>query len=350
METNTTYYIDLIARYFYGEATPEEILELEAWVNADPANAVIFTEYRKTWNAVESDRIDSSIDLDREWDHLKSRISPVVPELRKSHSIGKEPKSEIRNPKSEILHWSLRIAALFLLLAVPAFFLSRYLTSADENRVSASVEMTEVTLPDGTKVTLNSGATLSYPSRFEGSLRKVTLQGEAWFEVAHDKSKPFIIASEDVRIRVVGTSFFVNTKTCRDTKEIILATGIVKVYYHDDPGNAAMLFPGDKAELTKEGSSILKTINTDPNFLAWKTKHLVFNNTPLNEVAALLTKVYHTSIRLSGSGLSDCRITATFDKQSLESVLNVLQATLELQVRNDGAGIELSGRGCKQGQ
>ena len=327
MATTSTYYIDLITRYFFGEATPDEINELETWVKADPANSILFSEYQKTWKTIENTRIESSIDLDHEFNNLKS---------------------EIRNPKSEIISWALRIAAIFILLAVPTFFLYRYLTLPIEKQLTAATEMVEQTLPDGTVVTLNAGASLSYPSRFEGSFRKVTLHGEAWFEVAHDKTKPFIIAAENVRIRVVGTSFFVNTKTWDDTKEIILSSGIVRVYYDDRPEKTALLLPGDKVELITDGYSIIKTANEDVNFLAWKTKHLVFENTPLNEVVALLTKVYHTSIRLSDDRLSDCRITTTFDRQSLESVLNVLKATLDLQVRNSGAGIELSGHGCNQ--
>jgi ferric-dicitrate binding protein FerR (iron transport regulator) len=197
-------------------------------------------------------------------------------------------------------------------------------------------------------VTLNSGATLSYPSGFTGSFRKVTLQGEAWFEVAHDKTKPFIVAAENIRIRVVGTSFSVNTKTVENTKEVILSSGIVKVYDETHPEKTTLLLPGEKAEITETDNAIQKTRNDDINFLAWKTQHLVFNSTPLNEVAALLTKVYRTNIRLSDERLSKCTITATFDKQSLESVLNVLKATLDLQIRSNGAGFDLSGRGCDQ--
>jgi len=166
--------------------------------------------------------------------------------------------------------------------------------------------------------------------------------------VAHDKTKPFIIAVGNVRIRVVGTSFFVNTKTWDDTKEIILSSGVVRVYYDERPEKTAVLLPGDKAELITDGYAITKTTNEDVNFLSWKTKHIVFNNTPLNEAVALLTNVYHTNIRLAEDNLSNCRITTTFDRQSLESVLNVLKATLDLQVRNTGAGIELSGHGCNQ--
>jgi transmembrane sensor len=325
METNPTYYTDLISRYLYGEATPEEICELESWVKADPANREMFSGYLATWKTVENARLESSFDLDREWNVLKSKIV---------------------NRKSQIIYLALRIAAIFLLVAIPAFFLYRYFAQPSDRQLVAGNEVAVHTLPDGTSVTLNAGATLTCPSRFDGSSRNVTLQGEAWFEVAHDKSKPFIIAAGNVRIQVVGTSFFVNTKTFSKTREIILATGKVRVYYDDNPAKMAVLFPGDKAELTSGGYGITVARNEDQNYLAWKTKYMVFNNTPLNEVVALLTQVYHTPIRIIGNGLGDCRITATFDKQSLESVLNVLKATLDLQVRNTGAGIGLSGHKC----
>ncbi|MCX6266154.1 MAG: FecR domain-containing protein [Bacteroidetes bacterium] len=331
METNSTYYIDLITRYFYNEATPDEIRELEAWVKADPKNKVTFSEYHKTWKAVENARVESSADIDLEWKTLVPKLT--IKEAESRHLI---------------LRWSLRIAAIFLLAAIPTFFLYRYFGNESEKQLIVTTGMVEQTLPDGTIVTLNTGAILSYPSRFEGSLRKVTLQGEAWFEVAPDKTKPFIIAAENVRIRVVGTSFFVNTKTPDDETEIILSTGIVRVYYSDMPRKTALLDPGDKAVLAGNGHEVIKTTNEDVNFLAWKTKHMVFNNTSLIEVVELLSKVYHTNIRLSGSLLNDCRITTTFDRQSLESVLNVLKATLDLQIRNTGAGIEITGHGCYQ--
>jgi ferric-dicitrate binding protein FerR (iron transport regulator) len=331
MKTNDTYYIDLIARYFYGEATMEEIGLLEAWVKSDPVNAALFSEYQKTWKTVENSRIGSSIDLDHEWNTLGSKLGI------------KEYES-----KSKILYYALRIAAISLLLLVPAYFLYHHFTSPAEQQLAAGNEIIERTLPDGTVVTLNAGATLTFNPRFDGSIRRVALTGEAWFEVARDKCKPFIIAAENVRIRVIGTSFFVNTKSSNDTKEIILSSGIVRVYYENKPQTMALLYPGEKAELLSNGYQIIRTTNEDVNFLSWKTKHMVFDNTPLKEVVALLTKVYHSKISLSDAQLSDCRITTTFDGQSLESVLNVLKATLDLQARDTGSGFELSGSVCKQ--
>jgi transmembrane sensor len=366
METNSTYYIDLITRYFCGEATPEDILELETWVKADPANAVAFSAYRKTWNRIEDDGIRPEMNLDQEWKSLASRLNfskdnlrESQPDLRILRSSVTAPGSQTGNgsaglrfapvPKSKIYRLSLRIAAIFLLFAIPTFFLYQYLAKTEVKQLSAGNEIMEHTLPDGSVVTLNAGAILTFPSGFDGPLRQVALQGEAWFEVAPDKSKPFIIAAENTRIRVVGTSFFVNTRTARNTREVILASGKVRVYYEDSPGTAALLLPGEKAEMAAEEHEIMISRNPDANYLAWKTRYIVFENAPLKEVVILLNKVYTTNIRLTDKKLGDCLITATFDKQSLESVLNVLKATLDLQVRITGAEIHLSGNGCIKG-
>ena len=340
METNSTYYIDLIARYFDGEATPGEIRELENWVGTEPGNREIFSEYHKTWKILGKAKRDLPVEIDQAWLQIHSRIHRMDLKEQQTLPIFQATKSSL------FISWSIRIAAVLLIALIPAFFLYRYLALPAETQLAAGSSVAEYTLPDGTVVTLNAGATLSFPSRFRGSYRNVKLQGEAWFEVAHDQTKPFIIAAANVRIRVVGTSFFVNTGSWRNASEIILQSGKVKVYYADKPEKMAFLLPGDRAELPSGSYEISKSANEDQNYLAWKTRHLVFCNTPLNEVVALLTRVYHTSIRISDDRLSDCRITTTFDKQSLESVVNVLKATLDLQIRNTGAGIEISGRGC----
>ncbi|MEI7660897.1 MAG: FecR domain-containing protein [Bacteroidota bacterium] len=347
METNSTYYIDLITRYLNGEATPGDIRELENWVNVDSGNREIFSEYHQTWKVLGKAKSDLPGEIDQAWLQIHSRIHGIDLKEQKTRPILQVKKSSILKAQSSLfISWSLRIAAVLLVAVIPAYFLYRYMAAPSETQLAAGNSVAEYTLPDGTVVTLNAGATLAYPSRFEGSSRNVKLQGEAWFEVARDQAKPFIIAAANVRIRVVGTSFFVNTRSWNNASEIILQTGKVKVYYADKPEKMAFLLPGDRAELPSGSYDISKTSNQDQNFLAWKTRHLVFCNTPLNEVAALLTRVYHTSIRISGDRLSECRITTTFDKQSLESVVNVLKATLDLQVRNTGAGIEISGRGC----
>jgi len=346
METNTTYYIDLITRYFFGEATAEEIQELECWVKADPANRELFLSYRDTTEILGNADAGYHFNTEQDLASLKLKIGlaaegPTV--IRLSETVENIP---VKTSGNLFLPWFLRVAAIFLLVAVPSFFLYRYLTQPALMQYAAANQVTEVTLSDGTRVTLNAGAVLTCPSKFDGPLRQVKLQGEAWFEVSHNAARPFVVAAENVRIKVVGTTFSVNTHTLNNTSEIILATGRVQVYFDGKPEAMAILAPGDKAE-TGTGDGIIRSANNDPNFLAWKTRRLVFNNTPLSEAVALLARVYHTDIRIAAGGPGDCRITTIFDKQSLESVLNVLKATLDLQIRNTGTGIELSGHGCR---
>jgi ferric-dicitrate binding protein FerR (iron transport regulator) len=335
MENTATHYNNLISRYFYGEATPEEIRELAQWVKKDPANASLFSGFQRSWEAYEHAKLESSIDLDNEWRQFQSR----VPQTRSAPN----PAAHA----NRFLTWSLRIAAAILIIAAPTFFIYNYLTKTTNQELVARAGKVEQTLPDGTIVTLNEGASLSYPSRFQKSERRVRLEGEAWFEVAHDQTSPFIVEAGSVMIKVVGTSFLVNTRTMKNTREVILATGLVEVSHVNATLPAVLLHPGEKEESDPLGTEIRKSANMDINFLSWKTGRLVFNNTPLNEVVALLTRVYHKSVILAYPGLSNCRLTATFDRQSLESVFNVLAATLDLNVRETSAATELYGSGCK---
>jgi ferric-dicitrate binding protein FerR (iron transport regulator) len=351
MKTDPTYHIDLITRYFIGESTPEDIQNLEDWVKSDPANGEIFRDYSRAWKAVEASRLEYSLNTDQEWNILKAKLATKLQESKtETQNLKPEArnlKPETRNLKPEILTWSLRIAAGLLLLLIPAFLIYRSLSSQNDVQIAASDAISEYTLPDGTKVTLNKGATITYPSEFTGTTRKISLTGEGWFEVTHDAAHPFVIDAGTAMIEVLGTSFSVNTNSSGNHEEVILQTGKVKVFLGDEPTVQVILAPGEKASIASNARSIVKMVNEDENFLAWKTKRMVFSNTALNEVVALLSEVYDVNIRISDNRISECKITATFDQQSLESVLNVLKATLDLQIGKTGNAIEISGAGCK---
>ena len=142
-----------------------------------------------------------------------------------------------------------------------------------------------------------------------------------------------------------GTSFYINTHTLNGDFELVLTSGTVELYFENQAGRERVLNPGEKAII--HGDEIIISPNTDANYMAWKTRKITFNNEPLNSVAATLSKVYQADIRLGNASLARCRLTATFDNQSLESVLNVLKATLDVDVRNSGSLVEISGKGCR---
>jgi transmembrane sensor len=348
MSNDTSYYTDLISRYFFGETDFRENEELASWLKADPANKTLFREYKAAWEKLALSQIESSTDLDAAWERIASGIDFQDSE-EEAPVTGEEqdlvPEAPYRFTISQ--KWMLRIAAIIFFIAVPAFLLIFYLNKPLQKNLTASTEMIESRLPDGTAVTLNTGSILTFPSRFTKGTRNVGLSGEAWFEVAHDASKPFIIYYKDIRLEVLGTSFYVNTDVTQGSMEVILSSGKVSVYYAENATQRITLLPGEKAEIGHETGQITKSVNQDENFLSWKTKKFIFSNDSLKMIIPLLNKVYASSIELKDESLGTCLLTATFDRQSLESILKVMASTLDLKVDDSGGSIEISGKGCR---
>jgi ferric-dicitrate binding protein FerR (iron transport regulator) len=345
MEKEPTYYELLITRYLSGEATPGEIIELSSLSGQNPENEKLFRESLKAWMAVEEVRISEATNIDTELERLRVReeSSPVA------HGswlmVDKDNVVKTISPVIPMYHLLLRVAAVLVILAIPLFFIYRYLSQPGLTEISANSGRVETLLPDGSQVTLNTGALLQYPDHFKGKKRSVNLKGEAYFDVAHNPSKPFIISSGEIRVEVKGTSFYINTRSMSGDFELVLTTGKVELYFENQSGKPEVLSPGEKAVI--HDHKILILPNNDPNYMAWKTYKISFNNDPLNEVAATLSKVYQADVRLSNPLLAQCRLTATFDNQSLGSVLNVLRATLDIDIRNSGTLVEISGKGCR---
>jgi transmembrane sensor len=354
MESDNTYYTDLITRYFSGEASEGEQSELARWLPADPSNLTLFKEYQATWESLEKSRIESFTNVDEKWAALEKKLEAkekpvrsISPFRRKITYRKLSGHNVATNRRTQFTYLKvMRIAAIIVVLLVPSFFLYRYLTHPEALRINGTTEIVENRLPDGTSVTLNTGTQLEYPSRFTGNFRDVKLTGEAWFEVAHDKTKPFIISNGKVRIEVLGTSFYVNTNEKDGRIRVILSSGKVAVYYADTPDETVLMTPGQKADISGSIRKITLGTNDYPNFLSWKTKVLYFNDNPMADIIRDLNKVYHSNIVIKSPRLSNCRITATFDKQSLPSILNVLKSTLDFQITNSGSAIELLGEGC----
>ncbi len=329
MEYNQEYYSDLISRYFFGETTEHENTLLATWLEAGSDNRKLFREYRKAWEEMERSGIESRIDVDKEWAHVSTVLE-----------INEHP---LIFPNRLLM----RIAAIFVLVAIPGFLLYYYISKPMPKKFVASTGVAELKLPDGSDVTLNGGSILYYPSKFTKGQRNVNLFGEAWFDVARNETKPFIITMGKVRVEVLGTSFYVNTSNTSGEIEVILSSGKVSVYFEDKSASKVTLVPGEKALIREDDARITRSVNEDVNFLSWKTRKFIFSNDPMSLVIPTLNKVYQADLVLMSPALSDCRLTATFDDQSLESILNVLKSTLDLQINKTDTTIQVSGNGCK---
>jgi ferric-dicitrate binding protein FerR (iron transport regulator) len=218
-----------------------------------------------------------------------------------------------------------------------------YIATPKTVLLAAGKTSLEQTLPDGTIVTLNAGSSIEYPEKFLSSTRSVNLKGEAYFQVTHDASHPFIVSANNASIEVLGTSFNVNTGALTGKMTVLLTEGKVAVYLKSNTKEKIHLAPGEKAEV--ENKTIKKSVISDANYMSWKTGRIVFDNTSLKQIAETLTQVYQTQVTVA-PGLEKCTVTANFNNQSLEAVLNVLKATLDLQVIEKNNSLEITGKAC----
>ncbi len=333
MEDNFNY-IELITRYFSGEATEKEMQTLAEWLKSAQGNRKIFEEYRRTWFEIEGHYLDVRINPDQEW-------------VRFSEKIDSLPSTPQIISFSPFFSRTLKIAAIVLLFLIPAFLIYQYFATVQNQKILAELSVKETTLPDGTVVTLNAGSTLEFPEEFTQEIREVRLLGEAYFEVKPDTSKPFIVTSGNVRVMVLGTAFNVDTQEQKGSMEVVLSRGKVSVYFAGKSKEQTVLAPGEMAEIFKDQSMIRKNLNMDENYMAWKTKKLVFTNKSLGIVVQDINNMYHSDIRLMNPDLASCRLTATFDHQTLESILNVLRSTLDISITRTGSTVEINGHGCE---
>jgi ferric-dicitrate binding protein FerR (iron transport regulator) len=362
MDNISTYHSDLITKFLAGEITEEEIQVLTEWLKSAPEHQEFFEELQRIWIAIEKSKIELS-DVDAEWNKLEFRIKESQKSKVKSQkSKVKSQKSEVKKRSSDLnvrqshsnyrinfgFNRAFRIAALFLLIAIPTFLLFRYFNDSGTTIISAQNQMVEANLPDGTFVSLNSGSTLEYPEHFKDNRREVKLTGEAYFDVKHDAKTTFVIVNGKVRIEDIGTSFYVNTNKSDRQMEVILTEGKAAVFFDDHLSGKVVITSGEKVDIWVAGNSIRKSINHDENYMAWKTRRLVFSNNTMSEVVTLLNRVYHSDIHLSGDNINNCRLTAIFDNQTLESVLNVIKSTLDVSIISNGQTFEIRGDKCDQ--
>lgn len=213
-----------------------------------------------------------------------------------------------------------------------------FMASADTELVqhqNAPGERTQHILPDGTKVDLNAGSRLEYPQEFTKEARTVRLDGEAYFEVAHNQDWPFKVITEDFAVTVLGTQFNVNTNTV--TPSVALVDGKVRLNANTS-GESVELTPNQIAFFDEQERSFTST-SFDPDYVTgWKDGYLVFREASLDDVVKKLQAWYGVQVSVRNkSASSDWSYTASFKQESLENVLlNMrLLRRFDYQIKND---------------
>jgi transmembrane sensor len=330
---------DLIGKVLAGEATAGELTELESWLQADDENRSYFSQMKIIFEKAGAARVQLDFDTDAAWKKVKHRMG-------KRRKVIPFPGTPDAQNREYMKYWSpFKVAAVLIMMIGLWYVTYQFLSPAiQRSKVITSANTQSDTLPDGSTAFLNKKSEVSFEYSPRKKIRMVKLKGEAFFEVRHDDTKPFVIETGEVLVKDLGTAFNVKAYEESKTVEVMVQSGEVQVYTLKNPGLS--LHAGDVGIYDKVLKEFSRIEKIDTNGLAYKTKVFSFNNTDLRSVIDMLNNVYNVNIRLSNEALNNCHLTVNFTNDKIETVLEVLAETLNLKLVRTGNEIVLEGAGC----
>lgn len=303
---------ELLNKYIAGDATPEEKEEVARWLDADKKNMKEFLALRKLY--------DISI-----W---QQEFAPVA---KDKLSLGNK-------------HWTLRSASFELAKVAAIFILAFtivYSFLINEDNDSAKMQTifvppgqrAELTLTDGTKVWLNAKTTFTFPDKFTANNRRVTLDGEGYFDVTKNPEKPFIVNTERYDIKVMGTEFNVTAYSGSSVFETSLLKGAVEVF---SPAKDTKVSLEPHMRTYEENGILKKDTIEHENYFLWKEGLICFYDEPVDKMIKKLQLYYDVKIDVQNKTLLNNRYSGKFrTKDGVEHVLKVLQLNNKFSYEKD---------------
>jgi ferric-dicitrate binding protein FerR (iron transport regulator) len=301
----------ILLAYFSGEITEQERKELLHWLEADEANKKRMAEMADWWAM----------------SHVPLFVSDREAGFKKY--FGNLMETGQTQAKREWFRFSFMakiaaVALLLLLVGTTSYYAGK--NKQTINREIASYETvvpfgskTKVILPDKSIVWINAGSTVTYSDNVAGNRREVLLEGEAYFEVAHDSLKPFIVKTVNLDVKVLGTSFNVRAYNDEQTIDVVLLTGKVDVYLNNTAGEHrdadAELMPNQMLSYNRETSDMHIAVVHSPDYNAWKNGQIKFSEQPFTRIARNLERRYNIEIEINSHYLKKEIFTGSFSEK-----------------------------------
>ncbi|MEO9512692.1 MAG: FecR domain-containing protein [Flavobacteriaceae bacterium] len=308
---------ELLLKFIENKAAPHEKEEVISWIEKSPEN-------QKKYNFLKAQYVA---------DNLKNVKEEQYQSVVKA----------IQSRRKRKLATSYSIAAcVTMLLGFSLFYITKnksftqlphisksYLSEETVEILTKKDSLQEIKLPDGSTVSLNGNSQIIYPKTFSGNVRMVTLKGEAYFDIVHNKKKPFIVQTKAFDIKVLGTTFNVKSYPEDKLSETTLLSGKVELSREEE--TTIVLEPSQKAIFNRDNEKIeIEKVNTEST-LAWKSGKLIFNRTPLEQVVIDLERKYNTEIEIVSPELLNYEYTGTFDNLTLDEALKLLRISSQIQ-------------------
>ena len=381
---NNFHIADLIVKKIRGAITPDELAELESWIGQDPENEKLFHRAIDPKSQLNRLEIYSLFDRERVWSALDDQLFPaktvkfspqrflryaaaiLLPVLiaggaylffLRPAPVTLAGLDEIIQPGSQKAELILSDGSSVILESeqAPDEIREGDATIRNDRRMLDYFEVDrgrrnrgpilnelrtprgggyQLKLADGTRVWLNAGSSLKYPVSFSDSLREVILEGEAYFEVTHTGS-PFIVHSNAMDVRVLGTAFNVTAYPDEDQYRTTLVEGKVRVEVSEGDGSnytGMELAPHDQAVLDLANAAITVTEVNPDYFTSWMRGKIEFDHESLDMVMKRLARWYDFEYRFENSEAMGYHFTARLDRDAtISSILEMLEMTTQVK-------------------
>lgn len=330
-----------IIRQITGQNDPEESEELQHWEQASPDNHTSAEAIRKTWEWSGQYDKQTQPDVDAGWNRLKSRIA--------ADRVVKETPKPTAKQVSMMPRFLMRVAVAAAVVLSISFLAKNFLQPSNRAFVVSTTagQQDKVELTDGSIVWLNENSSLTFGNPSNKSERRAKLTGEAFFEVAENPNKPFIIETADTKVEVLGTSFNVRALGGEAFTEVQVKTG--KVSFQNVLNEEELILTAnDKGIFQHSSKKMIKEKDQSLNALAWQSRTLSFQNTPLKKVLSDLERYYKINLELSDVDLYGCNYTSPFTNTQLTVVLESISTAfgMELEKVNE-TNYRLKGGACQ---
>ena len=300
----------LLYKFFKGETTHKEEVEIKQWMEASKRNEAAFYQERLLYDAT----------------------------LLNKGSL--ESKTIITPPK-RMVFWNsfIRVAAIFLLITTVGLLINKFNKDINATNPLHTVivppgQRINLVLADNSSIWLNSNSTFKYPSQFSKKQREVYLDGEAYFEVSANDKQPFIVNTHQGGVKVTGTTFNVSAYSKFDKFETSLLKGVVGVYLKDSEEEIIYIKPTQKT-VVRNGKLNVRKIEDYDEFL-WKEGLIAFNNKQLKDILSVLEQYFDIAIRIEDNWLPDNTYTGKFrQSDGIEYALRVLQKSINFTYERD---------------
>lgn len=374
---------ELIYKEFIGEINEQESVELHSWINADPKRETYYEKLFTTYSLEQIKQLDE-IDTDEAWEKYnnKFRKTSLATKLFKYAAVFAaailvgagvfyftDPKSEqlvaeqyneilpgtssailiidgkeqITLGENEPIEMSLNDGVNIKATSSEIAYNTKH-ESTGEQPIMHTLKIPRqgnffITLSDGTNVWINAETTLKYMSRFDGDQRVVELDGEAYFEVSKDADKPFIVRTNGMDIRVLGTAFNVNSYNENPNIVTTLVEGRVRVY--DPTINKPIEMTAGMQSVYDRKSHDIKSHAVDTDvFTAWKNGVFMYDNTPLEEIMMQMCRWYNINVTFEDNTSKNLRFSGEFKRfNNFEDIMKFMNLTTRVSVRSESNNI-----------